>query len=217
MIRVDEHENYGGREKKKIENKEGWYVEKYDLIDKYLRRDLTKEASKSLRPAQFFKMYDTFRGGKLKPESIEDHSESEDGGGEEVEKPEHPHDRNHKFHYLMTSETPKKPIPLLDVISLQDPYPGEAPLMKKRKTPAVLRFHKPKQNLDPASYFFSEALLYTSFTSEEELELRVENAAADGYKELEKEINSVKSQVMEFLVSNQEARVDEALKKVKKQ
>ena len=92
---------------------------------------------------------------------------------------------------MTNTDTDKKPIPLLDVIRLQNPFPGEAPLMKKRKRPAVLRFNKAKQQLDPASYFFSEALLYTSFTSEEELELRVNNAAADGYNELEKEIISV--------------------------
>ena len=31
MIRVEENEDYNGREKKKIEGKEGWFVEKYDL------------------------------------------------------------------------------------------------------------------------------------------------------------------------------------------
>ena len=62
--------------------------------------------------------------------------------------------------------------------------------MRKRKAPLVLRFHKPKYDVDPAAYFFSEALLYTSFRSEKELEERVDEAAKDGYKELEKEIPS---------------------------
>ena len=41
MIRIEENEDYNGREKKKIEGRDGWYVEKYDLIDKYLRLDKT--------------------------------------------------------------------------------------------------------------------------------------------------------------------------------
>ena len=64
--------------------------------------------------------------------------------------------------------------------------------MRKRKKPAVLRFHKPKQDVDPAEYFFAEALLYTPFRSEEELENRVREAEKDGYVTLEREIKSRK-------------------------
>ena len=79
--------------------------------------------------------------------------------------------------------------------------------MRKRNKPAVIRFHKPNQSVDSAKYFFAEALLYTPFRSEEELEERVANAAQDGYVELEKWIKAVKSQVMEHLESNEEARL----------
>ena len=105
----------------------------------------------------------------------------------------------------------------LEYIALENPFPGEPPFMRKRKGPAVLRFHKPKQSVDPGIYFFAEALLYTSFRTEQELEDRVNEAAKDGYAELEKEINVVKSQVMEYLESNEEARfmVDEASNKIK--
>ena len=89
--------------------------------------------------------------------------------------------------------------------------------MKKRSKPAVLRFHKIKQSEDPATYFFAEALLYTSFRSEEELEKRVNDAAHDGYEHLKDQIHAVKSKVMEYLESNEEARymVEEACKKNK--
>ena len=89
--------------------------------------------------------------------------------------------------------------------------------MRKRNKPAVIRFHKPKQDVDPAKYFFAEALLYTPFRSEKELEDRVANEALDGYVELEKWISAVKCQVMEHLESNEEARymVEEANNKVK--
>ena len=219
MIRVEENDDYGGREKKKIENRKGWYVEKYDVIDKYVRRDKTQKASDSLCPAQFFKMYATYRGKQLKQESSENTPDSEDNdeAQNEAALKEHHIHSNEKFHYVMTASTDKKPIPLQDIIEIENPYPGEAAFMKKRSAPVVLRFHKPKQSVDPAAYFFSEALLYTSFRSEEELETRVNNAAIDGYEALENEINAVKSQVMEYLESNQEARymVEEASEKAK--
>ena len=84
--------------------------------------------------------------------------------------------------------------------------------MRKRKKPAVIRFHKVRQDVDPAKYFYAEALLYTPFRSETELQDRVSKAAEDGYAKLQEQINAVKSQVMEFLESNEEARfmVEEA-------
>ena len=120
-----------------------------------------------------------------------------------------------KFHYVMTASKNKR-VPLPAYIKIDNPYPGEPPFMKKRNKPAVVRFHKPKKDVDPAKYFFAEALLYTPFRSEKELEQRVENAAQDGYKELELWINAVKSQIMEHLESNEEARymVEEANKKI---
>ena len=121
-----------------------------------------------------------------------------------------------KFHYVMTASKQKQ-VALPSYIKIDNPFPGEPPLMRKRMKPAVIRFHKPKQSVDPAKYFFAEALLYTPFRSEKELEDRVSNAALDGYAELEKWIDAVKSQVMEHLESNEEARymVDEANNKIK--
>ena len=108
-------------------------------------------------------------------------------------------------------------IPLPNYIAIDSPYSGEPPFMRKRKSPAVIRFHKVKEKADPAAYFDSEALLYAPFRSEEELEARVNNAAQDGYQTLSEEIRLVKSQVMEYLESNEEARamVEEATEKIK--
>ena len=39
MQKVDEKEDCFGQEKKKIEGRDGWYIEKYDLVNKYTRRD----------------------------------------------------------------------------------------------------------------------------------------------------------------------------------
>ena len=50
--------------------------------------------------------------------------------------------------------------PLNETISLSDPTPGEPPFMRKRKEPAVLRFHKFKEETNPKEFWFSECLLY---------------------------------------------------------
>ena len=92
---------------------------------------------------------------------------------------------------------------LPETISLSDPFPNEPPFMKKRKNPAALRFHKINKATDAEKYFFSECLLYTSYRSEQEVWDRVKGNLDD----LENEIRQVKSQVMEYLESNDEARL----------
>ena len=214
MIRVDENENYNGREKKKILDKDGWFVEKYDVIDKYIRRDKRSKASDDLCPAQYLKMFSTSHGEKYKEDCEEDNSDSETVeqlNNENVEKLNNETvqqfknetvlkyqdlGKDERFHYVMT-ESDDNPLPLPDYIAINNLFPGEPPFMKKRSKPAVLRFHKIKQSDDPAAYFFAEALLYTSFRSEEELENRVIAAAAhDGYGSLADHIQIVKSKVI---------------------
>ena len=224
MMRVEENEDYNGRERKQIQGKQGWYVEKYDLIDKYVRLDKTCKAVIELVPSQFFKMYEAVHKIKEKTNKpdVEDQSDTEDEetrlleddqadtGDEEMRML-----GDEKFHYVMKASEGKA-IPLPEYIALENPFPGEPPFMRKRKHPAVLRFHKPKQSVNPADYFFAEALLYTPFRSEDELERRVKDAEKDGYATLERQIKCVKYQVMEHLESNEEARymVEEAHKKI---
>ena len=217
MIKVDENEAYNGREKKKIENREGWFVEKYDLIDKYVRLDKNCKEIDELSSSQFLKMYVSAHNmGNKKNKNINVKDESDNDDEEMQTEEECIWEGDEKFHYVMTAKQDGK-IPLPDYIAIENPFPGEPPFMRKRTKPAVLRFHKPKQSINPEDYFFSEALLYTPFKSEEELENRVKDAAMDGFKTLEKQINAVKAQVMEHLESNEEARylVEEATNKIK--
>ena len=75
--------------------------------------------------------------------------------------------------------------------------------MKKRKFPAVLRFHKYKIDTHPQEYFFSESLLYKPFSKEQDIldDIQIKDAA-----ELNEEIQCVKEQVMEHLENVTEAR-----------
>ena len=57
LVRIDEKTDYNGKEKKIIANREGLYVEKYSVIDKYVQRDKDCPEIENLSAAQFFKMY----------------------------------------------------------------------------------------------------------------------------------------------------------------
>ena len=59
LMKVEEKDHCNGKIKKKIENRDGWYVEKYDIVDKYVRRDKKCKDVDDLSPSQFWKMYGT--------------------------------------------------------------------------------------------------------------------------------------------------------------
>ena len=59
LMKVEEKDHCNGKIKKKIENRDGWFVEKYDIVDKYVRRDKKCKDVDDLSPSQFWKMYGT--------------------------------------------------------------------------------------------------------------------------------------------------------------
>jgi hypothetical protein len=100
-------------------------------------------------------------------------------------------------------------LPKILPITPGEVYPGEPPFMKKRSFPAVLRYHKFKQDTKYQEYFFAEALLYRPFSDEKQLEQDIEDLTCksqESLKTYEEEIRCVKSQVMEHLESVVEAR-----------
>ena len=122
---------------------------------------------------------------------------------------------NEKFDYIMKCHNsqddpnhelckskPSEKLP--EYLELSEVFPGEPPFMKKRRSPAVLRFHQFKEVTNPQEFFFSQALLYMPFDTEESLEnfLR-ENPFNEG---ISKRISCVRNQVMEFLENVEEAR-----------
>ena len=231
LMKVDEKDPCNGKIKKKIENREGWFVEKYDLVDKYTRRDKTCRDIDTLTTSQFWKMYDPVWKKKEKKiksnknrlslkkkrktfisvsESDNSQSDQEIDLDEDILNLDYEND----FNFVMDS-TGGRRIPLPEYIDIDNPFPGEPLFMKKRSFPAVLRFHKFKASTEPDDYYFAEALLYTPFRSEEELERCVADASKEGYISLRDQIHAVKSKVMEHLESTEEARymVQEALDK----
>ena len=92
---------------------------------------------------------------------------------------------------------------------LNNPYPGEPFFMKLRQKPAVLRFHKFKQEKDADAFWFSEAILYIPHENEEHLNNQINSAkeTTETWKNFSDRINFVKSQVMENLAENELARL----------
>ena len=82
-------------------------------------------------------------------------------------------DPEHKL--CKSKQGPKLP----KTIKLKYTFPGEAPYMRKRKHPTVLRFHKFRQDTKPNEFFYSESLLYKPFSSEDELETFIAKITSD--------------------------------------
>ena len=73
-------------------------------------------------------------------------------------------------------------MPLPDYIAIENPFSGEPPFMRKQKGPAVLGFISQSKD-GSRDILLAEALFYTSFRTEQELENCVNEAAKDGYEE----------------------------------
>ena len=225
LRQVDENDPCNGKVKKKIEGKKGkFYIENYDLVDKYMRRDKTCQDVDEISYSHFYKMYSSSNKDNKKKEIAKNKAQQsetaciEDPMPEEDESETEQSDNESRFNFVMMNKRTYKKlgkVPLPQIIKLDNPNPGEPRFMKKRTKPAVLRFHKIKDTADPNDFFFAEALLYTAFRSEEELENRVTEAATDNYNQLKSDIQEVKIQVMEHLQNTEEARhmVEEAMNK----
>ena len=167
------------------------------MYSKYLRRPNSLE---DICLAQFAKMY---RSGT--------------GRGKEEEESEIPEEEDYiqlsledqvleddKFHYIITFREDCKKVPLKKFISLKNPKPGECSEMRKRSYPAALRFHKVKEAKNPEKFMLHELMLYSPHREEFEMEEVIEK-----YNELHNEkrkVDTVKSQVMEYLEDVEEAR-----------
>ena len=219
-----ENENnpaYSGSTMITVSGKEGKYVEKPNILEKYERRP---ETLKDLCFAQFCKMYAPARGKNKSKENEDSDSESDTKCNE------------------ATSTTPKSCqkckngcencrilLPngfgalLPEQFKIKDPKSGEPPMMKKRSYPAALRFHKKKEKSH--EYYYSELLFYKPFQNESELKEEKENESIsktsfmypgntdgtendeDRDRELKKSyVIKVKQRVMPFLESIADAR-----------
>ena len=112
-----------------------------------------------------------------------------------------------KFHYIMRADTDKEDTLLPKYIKLHPKYPGENNIMRKRRFPAAVRFHKKRKDVDPHKFFLSELMLYHPFRDEkQDLHSDNEELCAKLYMQEFDNIQKVKKQVMEHLENVEEAR-----------
>ena len=103
---------------------------------------------------------------------------------------------------------------LPEVIELQNPSPGELKYMRKRRKPAVLRYHKSSKDSQFENWMLKELMLYTPFRSDDIPSF--ESRTAEIYRDKIDWIKAVKSKVMEHLESVEEAKymVEQSTKEV---
>ena len=187
-----------------LKDREGFYYLTPDMMSKYLRRDPIIENVVSVH---FAKM---FQGGMRTDKKNQDEDANQEDPLPNKEDDDVNDDDDAKFHYIITPETAlpncqKEPLP--DVVSLQWTYPKEPKYMKKRRFPAVLRYHKINKNNNPEKYMLHELMMYKPFRDISELQ----KDTLKQYEEREpttgkRRIDLVKEQVMQHLESVEEAR-----------
>ena len=89
---------------------------------------------------------------------------------------------------------------------LNNPYPGEVPIFKKRTFPKAARIHKKRADTDPHRFFLSELMLYTGYTDEQKLGCDDEAKCREIYLEKQHDILFVKKLMMPFTQGVEEAR-----------
>ena len=116
-------------------------------------------------------------------EESDDEEESDTEGKEETDTV--PSDEK-KFHYIITCRD-KQTVRIPEAIVLDNPYPRESPVMKKRSFSAVLRFNKAKRD-DPLKFMLHELMLYRPTRNEFDMD-RVEFFYNETFNGKSKEIH----------------------------
>ena len=180
-----------------VEDKDGLYVEKSSLLDKYQQRDTVINSTlKDLCYAQFCQRYVSC---KTLPQKVN------------ISESMQAQDCDIKLHnYIITYKSlDNSNIKLPAYIKLKGCALGESQYMKLR-SPQCLRFHKINRMQFPHEYEYSQLLLYRPFMSEEELFpydrekcLRLFNEeSTNGMLK----INKVKSLILEHLEDVEKSR-----------
>ena len=188
-----------------IKDRDGLWIEQNDILSKYLRRPDVLEL---ISAGQFCKMYTT--SGMTLRKNVADEDIDEEGDVDDL------NDGNSAplvmTEYVITGTNDRIKLP--QVININDPLPREKKFMRKRKIPAVLRYHKSNKDNQYEKWMLKELMLYTHYR-ENDLKDYEENTAVN-YTSKEKWIIRVKSVVMEHLENVEEARymVEQSTKEV---
>ena len=193
----------------KVNDKDGLFLEKADLVTKYERRKLLgseedimdDDTLEGLTYCQFVKMYES-RGGN-KNEEGEYEQAVEDANPEEGELAQ-----DDGYNFVVTGEelgiVERKRLP--QAITLSDPLPGEPLILHKRSFPRVLRLYKQRFTANPHKFYLEQLMLFHPFRDEEELFPDDEEKCEELYLQNEDNIKRVKAMLMPFWESVDEAQ-----------
>ena len=201
----------------KVEDKEGLFLEKPDLISKYERRKLVTGEEEELEPdreeaenldqmclCQYVKMYE----GKGWQQMRRTNEEGEVEAPQEEDIPEEGElAEEDDFNFLITGDPDEKRRPIPQILTLENPLPGEPKILHKRTFPRALRFFKKKFDMNPHRYYLTELMLYHPFRDENELFPDDPTKCEELYLKNMDQIKMVKAQVMPFLESVEEAQL----------
>ena len=205
--------------------REGRFIEKPDIIDKYCRREITKNNGlEELRPTQFGKMYEPINrrktDNKKSLDSNEYNNEASDDENQEnneteTESSEDEDEEKLTSTYIISPRLQQGVRVLLpQTIKINDPLPGEVAIWRKRNFPKAIRLHKKRADNDPHRYYLSELMLYTAYTDEKELFGDDEEKCTKLYLKEKNNIQLVKKYILPFAQGIEEARyyIAEAMK-----
>ena len=204
-----------------VEDKKGRFLEKPDLVSKYERRKLLPrqgeeeaegpharedaEILEQMSFCQFVKMYEG--KGWQNRGRVNEEGEAEEPDDDEEKPEEGELAQEDGFNYLIVGNSEARPRRLPQLLTLEDPMPGEPRILHKRTFPRAMRFFKKKYEKDPHLFYFTELILYHPFRDENELFPEDPEKCEELYKKHQNEIKYVKAQVMPFLESVEDAQL----------
>ena len=204
----------------KVEDKEGLFLEKPDLISKYERRKLllTEEEKElfgegedadtldQMTLCQFVKMYEGRSWHQMKKTNeegeVEQQPDDDDDKPEEGELAE-----EDDFNFLIVGHSGAERRELPQQLTLEDLMPGEPKILNKRNFPRALRFFKKKFDNNPHLFYLAELMLFHPFRDENELFPENPEKCEQLYLKHMEEIKYRKAQLMPFLESVEEAQL----------
>ena len=200
--------------------RDGKFVEKSDIIDKFCRREILEKDPEleALSAIQFAKMYDPIRRKTSKINEDSRHSKednqdinididtAENNGNEEADNAEKSNTTNDLWedeedrvaNYYITTNLLYNHIRLPNTIKIKNQKEGEVPIYAKRSFPKAARIHKKREDNDPHRFFLSELMLYTGYTDEEQLGCDDEEKCRELYLKNKDAIQFVKMHMMPF-------------------
>ena len=184
-MKLDKDDRNYAKGSEVIGGKDGIYLEKPDIVDKFCRREITEKNPElqQLKMIHFAKMYDPIRARKTNDEEDIDSDENEDdsqSGSYEGSDPWRD-DEDRVANFYITGDQNYDHIPLPKIIKLRNCADGEVTLMEKRSFPKAARMHKKREDNNPHRFFLSELMLYTSYVDEMELGCDDEKMCRDLY------------------------------------